>query len=106
MFESLQEPEKGLVKRVIAVEGDTIELRDKKVVLNDKILEEPYVQLLNPHDIFKGDNSAPILIPKGYVFVMGDNRDVSNDSRDWKAPDGTWAPYVPLSVVKGLVICP
>jgi len=97
---------KDLVKRVIAVEGDRIEIKEKQVILNGEPLKEPYVQRIRPHDILKGDNIAPILIPKGYVFLMGDNRDVSMDSRDFTDPSGAWSPYVPVDAIQGVVILP
>lgn len=66
-----------LVKRVIAVEGDTLDILDGRVILNGEILDEPYVQDPTPRNEFQEE----ILIPEGYVFVMGDNRVNSKDSR-------------------------
>ena len=103
LFDSPADPEKGLVKRVIAVEGDTVEIRRKRVILNGQELNEPYAQFVRPDEILVGDNRPAVQVPKGHVFVAGDNRDVSGDSRDWKAPTGEWAPFLPLSRVRGLV---
>ncbi len=66
-----------LVKRVIAVEGDTIEFRQKKVFLNNQPLNENYVQYTRPNERLKGDTAAPQVVPKGFVFLVGDNRDES-----------------------------
>ena len=67
-----------IIKRVIAVGGDTIEiLPEGIVVLNGKILNEPYVKGLTPQK----DCKDAVVVPEGYVFVMGDNRSVSLDSR-------------------------
>ena len=97
MFESPVDEKKGLVKRVIAVEGDAVELRDKAVYLNGAPLPEPYVQFLRPDVVFKGDNLGPLTVPENHVFVLGDNRDVSGDSRDWPSP------FLPVSAVTGYV---
>lgn len=104
MFHTPQQPDhhKDLVKRVIAIEGDVIEIKKKKVFLNRAPLQEPYIQNTRPYDYFESDTRPAITIPKGYVFVMGDNRDESGDSRDWRV-NGEWSPYVPISSIKGLV---
>jgi signal peptidase I len=74
---------KDLVKRVIAVAGDEVHLENKKVILNDRPLDEPYVRHTRPDEILKGDNLRVGRVPPGHVFLLGDNRDESGDSRDW-----------------------
>lgn len=103
MFESPVDASKGLIKRVIAIEGDTLEIRDKQVYIDRKRLDEPYVKFLHKNTLYEGDNIPPLKVPRGYLFVMGDNRDVSGDSRDWKNANGEHVPFLPLSKVKGLV---
>ena len=86
-----------LVKRVIAVNGDVVQGRDLQVFVNGKLLDEPYVEhvgkrLLNLKTL---EAFGPISIPAGMLFVAGDNRDFSFDSRDPR-----FGP-VPASAVKG-----
>ena len=65
------------VKRVIAVEGETVELRDNKVFVNGVAIDEPYVK---PGDY---PPFGPEIVPVDKVFVLGDNRRESEDSREW-----------------------
>lgn len=66
---------KNLIKRVIAVPGDTIEIKSGVVFVNDEILDEPYINTVTNHDV------ELTVIPEGTYFMMGDNRYVSLDSR-------------------------
>ncbi len=71
---------KDLIKRVIGLPGDTIDIRDNQILINDRILEEPYIDegvQTQP----TGNVEFPFEVPGGCVFVMGDNRVDSRDSR-------------------------
>lgn len=87
VFRYPQNPEKDFIKRVIATEGDVIEERSKVVYVNGKALSEPYMQHVDKNVSFSRmdprDNFGPIQVPKSKLFVMGDNRDQSYDSRYW-----------------------
>lgn len=69
---------KSLVKRVIAVEGDHLQIIDAKVYLNGEPLDEPYIngEMSHSHD------GLDIVVSSGHVFCMGDNRNHSSDCRD------------------------
>jgi signal peptidase I len=97
VFKFPEDPKKDFIKRVIGIEGDVIEIRNKKVFLNNQPMEDEYGTYMDPH-IIPGtarprDNFGPITVPSNSLFVMGDNRDHSYDSRFWK--------FVDLSKVKG-----
>lgn len=67
-----------LIKRVIAVGGETVRIdEDGNVYINDVLIREPYIQGKTELKEFDGE----VMIPRGYLFVMGDNRTVSKDSR-------------------------
>jgi len=93
IFSSPQDPSKNLIKRVIAVEGDLIEERNKQIFINGKPLDEPYVQHTDHSLIDMRDSFGLHLIPKSKIFTMGDNRDQSYDSRFWG--------YVDINNIKG-----
>lgn len=85
--------ERFLLKRVIAVEGDTVQISNGKVFLNGKELNEPYVKepmITNEEQLF--------VVPEGCIFCLGDNRNHSNDARVWDDP------YVKLSSVYAKIL--
>ena len=73
--------EVNYIKRVIAVAGDTISIKDGEVYLNGELLEEEY--LTDTMKTMAGAAGSTITVPEGYIFVMGDNRTVSIDSRSF-----------------------
>ena len=70
------EPDYPYVKRLIALPGETIKIIAGKVYIDDQLLEEPYAQPWAGH-------YGPLSVPPGNIFVLGDNRSASADSRDW-----------------------
>ncbi len=87
VFKFPKDRSKDYIKRVIAVEGDTVEIRNKRVYVNGQPLDEPYAyysdDTILPGTVDPRDNFGPIKVPKDSFFVMGDNRDRSYDSRYW-----------------------
>jgi signal peptidase I len=104
VFKFPEEPERDFIKRVIGLPGEKVEVRDKQVLIDDKPLEESYtffkdqpLRRDDPEYSLRADdlryNWGPKVVPKGQLFVMGDNRDNSRDSRFWG--------FLPIDQVKG-----
>jgi signal peptidase I len=83
VFKSPVDAEKGLIKRVIAVGDDEVEVRDKHVYVNKTAIQEPYVVYKRAGERLKGDTLEPMKVPQDHFFVLGDNRDESEDSSTW-----------------------
>jgi len=83
VFKFPVDPSKDFIKRVVAVEGDKIEARDKIIYVNGVPANEPFMRHTDNFVLPNRDNFGPIEIPKDKFFCMGDNRDNSRDSREW-----------------------
>jgi len=89
VFKYPQEPERDFIKRVIGLPGENFEVRRKQVYIDGVTLDEPYLANQLPAlesgavVLDRRDNFGPITIPQNHYFMMGDNRDNSEDSRFW-----------------------
>jgi signal peptidase I len=85
VFAAPGDRKKEFIKRVVGLPGERLSIEDKAVLINGKPLFEPYATHLKegilPYNVAPRDNLGAFTIPAGQVFVMGDNRDYSNDSR-------------------------
>lgn len=84
VFKYPKDESKDYIKRTIGLPGETIQIIRQRVYINDKLLKEPYAHHSEPpSSLVPRDNMAPLRIPEGHIFVMGDNRENSSDSRVW-----------------------
>jgi signal peptidase I len=99
VFKYPEEPDRDFIKRVIGLPGDRLELRRKTIYINGEPLVEPYAHLASPPSEAGGLTSdlrefyGPVTVPARQYFMMGDNRDNSQDSRYWG--------FLPAHYVKG-----
>ena len=100
VFKFPKDPERDFVKRVIGLPGNKIELHRKKVYVNGVALNEPYAHFMEPASTDGApkvddvrEEYGPVNVPADQYFMMGDNRDNSEDSRYWG--------FLPKSYVKG-----
>jgi signal peptidase I len=102
VFKYPEDPERDFIKRVIGLPGETLELKGRRIHINGQPIDEPYAHYL-PRPSSDGihestsddvrDAYGPVVVPQNAYFVMGDNRDNSQDSRYWG--------FLPRDLVKG-----
>jgi len=98
VFKYPEDPEKDFIKRVVGVAGDTIEVKEKELYVNGTLQTETEYAIhqdprIIPVKYTERDNFGPVTVPENSLFVMGDNRDNSHDSRFWG--------FVDLKAVRG-----
>jgi signal peptidase I len=94
VFKYPVDPERDFIKRVIGLPGERLEWKERKIYINDRPIDEPYVFFKDrPGQDPRFDNYGPVTVPDGQYFMMGDNRNNSEDSRWWG--------FVPHGHIKG-----
>ena len=101
VFKYPVEPERDFIKRVIGLPGETVEVKERKIYINGAVVDDSHAHYLLPatadyHEVTSFDvreRYGPVTVPPNQYFVMGDNRDNSQDSRYWG--------FLPRDLVKG-----
>ena len=103
VFKYPEEPERDFIKRVIGLPGETLELKGRTIHINGRPIDEPYAQYIEPGQLGSPNENptdgdvrrkyGPVTVPAGHYFMMGDNRDNSQDSRYWG--------FLPRAYMKG-----
>ncbi len=86
IFEYPKDPSKDFIKRVIGLEGEKVEIIDNKIYINEKLIDDPwghYESTGQASYLKELENFGPVVVPKDSLFVLGDNRNNSQDSRFW-----------------------
>jgi signal peptidase I len=92
IFEYPKDPSKDWLKRVIGLEGEKVEIVDNKVYIDNKLIDDPWGYYENSRKktyLKEEENFGPVVVPKGSLFVLGDNRHNSMDSRMFGSVDLT-----------------
>lgn len=97
MYYGLGITKTSYIKRVIGRPGDHVEIKDGHVYINGIILKEPYISDALKTDMSLGGEFSDIIVPEGYIYVLGDNRTSSADSRRFGC--------IPISKIEGKVAC-
>lgn len=96
IFPYPEDPKRNFIKRLVAIEGDVIELKDGRLFLNGEEQAETYVNKIDGDSVNFDGNYGPVAVPSGMLFFLGDNRENSLDSRVFG--------FVPQNSIKGKAI--
>ena len=95
VFKPPHRPDMDFIKRVVGLPGETLRIREGSILIDGRPLDEPYAFFVNPEGSVERE-FGPVHIPPGHYFLMGDNRDVSEDSRKFQA--------VPRECIRGRAV--